>query len=472
MKRFLVLLLALTMLPVFAEKKVPLLKTVNEIDLGTKIHHARATGVVLGGRRHLLIKHSSSSRIDPWQEAFQYPTDSYKLTLVDFENNKVLWTKDLGMGIVTGDWFCPVLSFDIDGDGDDEIFFMDNNRPKFPLSIDRSLVGLRAKDGKEFMRFRVKLTVSTPSETYRFVLLGGKNSKGVPVLVVQNGTYGLMEFFAYDKNGKSLWKRAITKDGTPRASHCSNTFDFNNDGADEILWGERLISLDNGKDVAIGTEDGWDAHSDIVMPVIAGNGKCIGFWDCRESNPTEGREKEQFRCNYYDENFHIRWGLFKNGNMDKGGVIRAKSDGEKIFWVQEDPSSWNAKDRKRVPARFFDMEGKELPHPLGGKNMAPPRPIDVDGDGVHELAFDNTVYNLKGEAVARFRGSRIIVAHVRDDLPGEQFVGHEGSKVFVLADPNAKWSEAGKKRYAHPFYNACLHHSAVGYNWAYDLAGL
>jgi len=471
MKRFFLLLAALFVLPVIGANKPPVLKTVNEIDLGTPIDHARATGVVINGRRHLLIKYTSSPRVDPWQEAFIYPTDSYKLALIDFENNKVLWTKDLGMGIITGDWFCPVLSFDIDGDGDDEIFFMDNNRPKTPLSIDRSLVGLRAKDGKEFLRFPVKITLSTPSETYRFVLMGGKNKKGQPVLIVQNGTYGFMDFFAYDKKGKMLWKRSIQKDGTPRASHCSNVFDFNGDGSDEIIWGERLISMDDGRDLYVGTQDGWDNHSDIVMPVFDGKGRFSGLWTCREGRPTKGR-KDQFRCNRYDDKLNILWGVIKEGHMDRGGVIRISPDGEKMFWTQEEPASWTAKKRKKVPARFFDSKGNELPHPLGGKNMAPPRPFDIDGDGVHELNFGGTIYNLKGEAVARIRGGRIITAHVRDDLPGEQYVGFEGTKVFVLADPNAKWSEAGKKRYAHPYYNSCLHNCSVGYNFAYDLAGL
>lgn len=468
MKRFFLLLFLLAVLPVFAEKLPPPLKTVNKIDLKMPIEHMRITGVVLNGRRHLLVKHTASKRIDPWEEEFEYPTDSYKLSLLDLEAGKVLWTRDLGMGIVTGDWFCPVLSFDIDGDGDDEVFFMDNNRPRKPLSLDRSLVGLRAKDGKEFLRFPVKITLSTPSETYRFVLMGGKGKNGKPVLVVQNGTYSFMDFFAYDKKGKLLWKRSIQKDGSPRASHCNNVFDFNGDGGDEILWGERLMAIDSGKDLHIGSGDGWDRHSDIVMPVFDGKGKFLGVWDCREDRARG--VKGQFRCNFYDEKLRIRWGVIDKGHMDRGGVIRIRPDGEKLFWTQEEPSSWTSKDRKQVPARYFTMKGKEVFLPF--KTLQPPRPVDIDGDGVHEIYFHGVIYNLKGKALATAPVSGAVLAHVRDDLPGEQVIGCSGSKIVILADPNAKWSEAGKKRYAHPYYNSCLHNAAVGYNWAYDLAGL
>ncbi len=454
------------------EADPPVLPTVCEIDLGMPIQHARGSLVLLNGKRHLLLKHANSPRIDPCQEYFDYPTDTYKLTLIDLGAKKVLWTRDLGRGIVTGDWFCPVLSFDVDGDGDDEIFYMANDRPFAPLSIKRSLVGLRAKDGKEFMRFPVKVTLSTPSETYRFVLMGGKNKKGEPVLVVQNGTYGFMDFFAYDKNGKSVWKRSIREDGTPRASHCSNVFDFNGDGADEILWGERMISIDNGKDLCIGNEDGWDAHSDIVLPVFDRNGKFDGVWTCRESRPTPGRAQEQFRCNYYDQKLRRCQGVFRTGHMDFGGVFRRNPEGDKILWTKPIPPKFQ-KDRAELACHYFNMKGEELDLPLW--KVKEPRGIDLDGDGAHEVLCRHILMDLKGKRLYSIpdRKKWVLIAHIMDDLPGEQIVTFTADgKLRILADPNAKWSEAAKKRYAHPYYNNCLHNSSVGYNWAYGLGGI
>jgi len=113
-----------------------------------------------------------------------------------------------------------------------------------------------------------------------------------------------------------------------------------------------------------------------------------------------------------------------------------------------------------------------LKYPKSGKYLSAFIVEDIDGDGVHEIYFHGVIYNLKGKALATAPVSGAVLAHVRDDLPGEQVIGCSGSKIVILADPNAKWSEAGKKRYAHPYYNSCLHNAAVGYNWAYDLAGL
>jgi len=445
----------------------PLLPVVNEIDLKMPIQHARATGVTVKGKHLLLVRHANSPRVDPAPDHFVYPTDSYKLSLLDLNANKVLWTKDLGWGIIAGDWFCPVLSFDIDDDGSDEIFFIDNELPKKPLSFRRSLVGLRAEDGREFLRFRVKV-----EKDYRFILMGGKNKKGAPVLIVQNGTYRDMNFFAYDQKGKMLWRRLITQDGTPRASHCTSVFDYNGDGSDEILWGERMISIDNGKDLFLGNEDAWNGHSDIVMPYFDRNYKFSGVWTCRESRPTKDHP-EQFRCNNYDPQLHIRWGALKEGHIDRGGIFRINAEGDKAFWAQEMRADPVTLKRSFMPTLFFGEDGKELNLPLKRRFSA--RAIDVNGDGIHEIICDRTIYDLKGNALYRVpvRDKWMIVGHLRDDLPGEQYIMHTtDGKIRVLADPNAKWSESAKKRYAHPYYDRCLHRSAVGYNFAYDLGGL
>jgi len=451
-------------------KLPPKMRVVNGFDMGQPIDHARGACVTIKDKRHLLVKYTASVRIDPWQEAYCFHTDSYKLALLDLQANKVLWKKDLGMGIPTGDWFCPVLSFDLDADGEDEIFYIDNERPKFPLSLRRSLVGLRARDGKEFLRFPVQVTRGNMSETYRFVLIGGKNTKGEPVLVMQNGTYSFMDFFAYDKNGKAIWSRSIPADGTPRASHCSSVYDFNGDGGDELLWGERMISLSTGKDLFVCTGDGWDGHSDIVMPVFDRDLKFCGFWTCRESGMTQGHP-EQFRCNFYDGKGKLLWGKFKNGHMDMGGVLRYNAAGDKAVYSVEMGVDAKTLRRGFQPARFFDLKGNELKYDLPG--YRPPRTIDVDGDGCHELEIGGIVYDLKGKPLCLTQGGRTFVGHIRNDLPGEQFVrATKAGQILVLADPNAKWSEAAKQRYAHPYYESCMRNYAVGYNFGYDLGGI
>src|SRR5687768_18478974 len=65
---------------------------------------------------------------------FFYPKGTLRLSVVS-PAGKTIWTRDLGRGVVPGMWFCPVVPFDLDGDGVEEIWFVNNIDPKHPLGL-------------------------------------------------------------------------------------------------------------------------------------------------------------------------------------------------------------------------------------------------------------------------------------------------------------------------------------------------
>ena len=58
-----------------------------------------------GGETGLLAAHSKNPNLDPWNEAYTFPVDTIKLTMVDLQG-KVRWTRNLGKGTSPGIWFC------------------------------------------------------------------------------------------------------------------------------------------------------------------------------------------------------------------------------------------------------------------------------------------------------------------------------------------------------------------------------
>src|SRR6266545_2652767 len=112
------------------------LEPVFTVSLGQQVGQLRAMPVSLGAGapRAFLAAYSAEFENDPSMEMFFYPTDTLKLALFD-EGGDILWRKDLGRGGVPGLWFCPVFAFDLDGDGADEVWFVNNLNTQHPFGL-------------------------------------------------------------------------------------------------------------------------------------------------------------------------------------------------------------------------------------------------------------------------------------------------------------------------------------------------
>src|SRR3954447_4465762 len=112
------------------------LDTLLEVSLGQPLGQCRAVPVCLGAGapRAVLAVYGADFDVDPWVEMFFFPADTLKMALFTAEG-EILWRRDLGRGVVPGCWFCPVFPLDLDGDGSDEIWFVNNPEPKHPLGL-------------------------------------------------------------------------------------------------------------------------------------------------------------------------------------------------------------------------------------------------------------------------------------------------------------------------------------------------
>ena len=106
-----------------------------EIDLGQRLGQMRAAPLQLGpgAERAFLLAYAEDFDIDPYEEMFFIPKSTLQFSAVSAAGKR-LWTRDLGPGVFPGIWFAPVFPFDLDGDGKDEIYFVDNVDPVHPLS--------------------------------------------------------------------------------------------------------------------------------------------------------------------------------------------------------------------------------------------------------------------------------------------------------------------------------------------------
>lgn len=223
------------------------LQVVTELDLGVPIGQLRAIPVNLGGDQPKAITamYSEDAEIDPYIGMFFFPKHTLKIITFD-ENGKQLWKKDLGGGVVPGIWFSPIFAFDLDQNGEDEIWIIDNKDPDHPLDYRKYvLTKLNPHTGEAEGQWPWPSPASpqSMSHMYRHFIMGGY-VKGEPVLVTAQGTYGDMAIQGWSTDMSLRWEHKIPKDSKGAAgSHVTPIVDIDGDNVDDLLWGERGIEL-------------------------------------------------------------------------------------------------------------------------------------------------------------------------------------------------------------------------------------
>ena len=294
-----------------------------EVQLGGTLGQMRAVPVQTGrgAAPAFLLVYGPDVVIDPFHEMFYYPTGTLNLALVS--EGRIVWKRDLGRSVVPGTWFCPVFPFDLDGDGADEIWFVDNVDADHALSLrGLRLARLDARDGKLIARYPwPTVTPQSMSHTYRNFILGGL-VRGKPVLVTAQGTYGPMALQGWNPDLTKRWETKIPAGPGPRGSHMTPVVDFDGDGVEESLWGERRIELDAGKQLFCADCDRYDGHSDVIQPVLDRARQRWFFFTCRESD-----QQRSPRVALFDDQGARIWGDLDKGHMDVGWVAHLDAAG-------------------------------------------------------------------------------------------------------------------------------------------------
>ena len=443
-----------------------MIECINEIKIDSKLGLFGISLVNMGGGKKAHLCVYSDENMDPGEECLKLPKDTMKIALFDPDGNR-LWTKDLGKGVMPGVWFCPVLPFDLDKDGVDEIYFLNNLNVEHPFSMEgRVLEAFSPITGETLGRWKWPKTTFNErmSLAYRYYLVGGY-SNGEPVLVTAQGTYEDMYLQGYGTGMEKKWEIAFPKtEKGPRAGHLTPVIDINDDGIDEIFWGERLISLETGEVLKCYAPE-FNAHSDILIPYINYDTGKKYFYTTRE-----GDEEIPPRVVTYDiDTGDIVWKAVEEGHMHYGWIatLGTEENHKRVAMamrtIQRFTEVGEVVSGKEL--YYFDAytgEPIELDLPFKGYDAMP---VDINGDGISEFYCGNGEYagcffdqygnmlfdtGTAAEGVAvESRSGRIF-----KDIPCEQIIVHcSNGKVKVFADTEAKGSKLFNFKHTYKGYH-------------------
>jgi hypothetical protein len=421
-------------------------------------------------KKTFLAAYSAVFDVDPYVEMFFFPKDSLHLMLFD-EDGSIYWKKDLGEGIVPGVWFCPVLAFDLDNDGTDEIWYVGNTDPSHPLGVSSyTLECLSGRDGSFIRRIPWPHTEETYSQSlsmqFRNFIVGAY-VRGKPRLIAAQGTYGDMFFECFNENLELQWERKVgAEEPGARGSHMCPVIDLNGDDVDELLWGERCLSFEDGRELFCADRDSYRGHSDIIAPVYE---KGCGTWKLFSCRETDAASSPRI-CMYDDKGIRL-WGHVDEGHIDLGWAARLGPDMRHYVM--------GIKIGKKVcgpDGRFHDKHWEYVFDADTGEkidvgfSVYKTLPVDLNGDGYHEIvrglpAADGAVFDRTGNYSGTINGS-VALSGKLIDRPGEQMIVYSPfGSISLWHDGNARDCDEALARYANPFYKKALSVSGNGYNW-------
>jgi hypothetical protein len=243
--------------------------------------------------------------------------------------------------------------------------------------------------------------------------------------------------------------------------------DLCSDDTQQLMWGERCIDLTTGRELFCADRTVYRGHSDVVLP----------FWDRRAEEwfiytCREGDDAASPRVVVFDHEGRRVWGAVDHGHMDMGWVARLKEDGGHVAMAirigskTAGPSGFVRGGTEEFTFDALTGEPYALPFSVCGT-----LPVDLDGDGRHELVraaagtdCDGEVFDRHGRSQGRVAGFVAMTGKLMD-LPGEHILTYcADGTVRVIADVDAADSQDATARYGHPLYAANQRLTAVGYN--------
>ena len=280
------------------------------------------------------------------------------------------------------------------------------------------------------------------------------------------GTYGPMKLQGWNPDMTLRWEYNIDR-SKPGASgsHMCPVIDLNNDGIDEVLWGERCIEMDTGRERFCADRNVYRQHSDVIQPVYDRSRDRWFIYTCRE-----GGKHIPPRVVFFDDKGNRVWSDLDQGHIDMGWAARLGENGEHIVMaIRIGSKTAGPKGFFRHGVEEFTykaLTGQKYPLPFSVFNTLP---VDLNGDGIHELVRreddgTSTVIDRLGRILAKFDG-RVVVLSKIIDHPGEQLLCYSPDGTLrILADVNAKDSPEALQRYNHPFYKKSQALTASGSN--------
>lgn len=378
------------------------------------------------GSIEFLVLHSPCPNVDPYRLMW-FPS-SHSLRLDAYRaDGTLLWRHDLGPGVESGSWYAPVIVADVDGDGRAEVCFRANLSPDrldYTHERTRILDGRTGQPKADLPWVSAEGLGSDYNRTLSRNLMSfaSLDEGRTPVLVIARGTYEGQRLIALGPDLKPLWERAIL-DGT-RGSHAFPAADVNADGDDELLWGDRCLSLRTGEDLWVAERAGFNGHTDIIVPAHVQPGRDdYQVYYCREGWGGKGTGGVLL----VDARGKTVWADWDRGHVDMGWASRVLPEpaGMQCYALEIEEKTGGPEGMKRVvnEVLFRDAFGSPLKPPV---NLQYTLPIDVNGDGLREIVSqDGQVWDWRGEPVSRYEG------HV---IHGANHLGDAHEQVVTLTE--------------------------------------
>ena len=424
-------------------------------DINENYNQARVvTGDLTGdGELNVVILYSKMNNVDPYKNAWQKSTDTYKLAAFR-RNGERLWTIDLGFGIETGGNYCPVVVWDLNADGKCEIIFK-TNKSQNPLNYKSEfLTILNGETGKIIRETRWP---SPPSNNYNsnsrnyiaIAHLDGQN----PLIIVGRGLYFKQVLCAYDIYLNKLWERFFGKEIKPRfgnkyinrlwsffsndksrGSHSLPIADVDENGTEEVFWGEHCITT-NGDDLwEVEDRIPYQGHPDIVYPAdIIPNLPGLETFYCREGST--GKEEPNIGFLLVDKFGNTIWAKWGLTHVDGGWVDKVIPDMDELqifaFDIQRKQWKPGIATRLGTTQYFCNSKGKILMNP--DSSWIGSFTADWEGNGIKDIVTDQgELKKYNGEVIKSFQGDILWAGDLYGDQREELVYAPHDGKIYIL----------------------------------------
>ncbi|MBN1481754.1 silent information regulator protein Sir2 [candidate division KSB1 bacterium] len=360
--------------------------------------------------------------VDPYYRPgyWKRSPESYKLDAYT-SKGKFLWRHDMGWAIETGTWYSPYMVFDIDQDGLAEVYAkagegdpreLDGHvlqGPEYLIKLDGQSGEILAKrewisrDGYESYNYWSRNFLSV-------AYLDGLN----PALIMQRGTYTLIQTVALNKNLQPIWHWASLgeyENYKGQGMHGILTGDIDLDGKDELVIGTAALD-DNGIPMwrtGLGHNDaGYIAD---IAPDRPGYEIFYGI---------ESRSPKNGVCLVDAKTGDIIWGY-------EGKTYHVHSQGMIGDLTEDYPGIECYAGEAKGGDKFFlySAQGERL----SDQNLwgLAPRAVWWDADAQKEICYQHKILEYNGEENLTIEGKVLIVADIIGDwreeiltsLPGE-----------------------------------------------------
>ena len=463
-------------------------------DVGLEYKLARVvTGDLTGdGELEVVIAYSRMNNVDPYDKAWEKSTDTIKVTAFR-RNGERLWTMDLGTGIESGGVYAPMVVWDLDADGKAEVLLRVNPSPDPKDYRQERLAVLNGQTGKTIREAAWPTIEGRYAEDYdnnsrNFIAVAHLDGVN-PTIVVARGLYKTQTIWAYDSRLNKQWERVLGRrlympnipfghkyfrsmwdwffTDQARGSHCLPVADIDENGTEEIFWGEHCIGP-NGKDRwFIREKMPYKGHPDIVFAAdIRPEIKGLEIFYCREAWYQE--KNDNVGVLMVDKSGQPLWAQWGLTHVDGGWVARVVPDREGVqcfaYDVAEKKWTPGAAEHLDTTQMLFDAKGALVSNPP--HTWIRSFPLDWEGDGIREVCLeDGSIQRYDGTMVKQFKAGMVWGADLFGDHR-EEFVWapQEDRKVYIVVNTAPMASPPEVTRLADRQYRNDLSRTAMQFN--------